>query len=73
MFSDNESLTKNVSRIEFNLNKKNSSIAYHLTRWAVVADETTVSFVKGTGNITDALNKLFSETARNDFFGDWIY
>ena len=73
MFSDNESLTKNVSRIESNLNKKNSSIAYHLTRWAVVADETTVSCVKGTRKITDAFTKLLSETARNDLFGDWIY
>ena len=32
VFNDNESLTKNASKVESTLNKEHSSVAYHLTR-----------------------------------------
>lgn len=73
VFSDNESLTKNVSRVESTLNKKHSSIAYHLTRWSVAVGETTIAWIKGTENIADGFTKLLPETTRNYLFGNWTY
>lgn len=73
VFSDNKSLTKNVLRVEATLNKKHSSIAYHLVRWAVPAGEVTVAWIKGTENKSDAFTKLLSENTRNYLFGNWTY
>lgn len=73
VFSDNEILTKNTSRVELTLNKNHSLIAYHLVIWSVAAGEVTVAWIKDTENISNAFTKILSETTRNYLFGNWTY
>eukprot|EP00980_Cylindrotheca_fusiformis_P017704 scaffold5560_cov98-Cylindrotheca_fusiformis.AAC.1 len=45
VFCDNEAVVKNCSKIESVLNKKHSSIAYHMSRWAVTAGVATIAWI----------------------------
>ena len=42
---DNESVVKNKSNVESSLNKNNSDIAYHFSRWNVTAGVCTIAWI----------------------------
>ena len=73
IFCDNQSVVNNFSRIESVLNKKHSSIAYHMIRWAVAAGEICVGWINGEFNIADAFTKRLSKVARQTLFWNWTY
>eukprot|EP00980_Cylindrotheca_fusiformis_P025121 scaffold13124_cov73-Cylindrotheca_fusiformis.AAC.1 len=45
VFCDNEAVVKNCSKIESVLNRKHSSIAYHMARWCVAARVATIAWI----------------------------
>eukprot|EP00980_Cylindrotheca_fusiformis_P001039 scaffold282_cov121-Cylindrotheca_fusiformis.AAC.1 len=73
VFCDNEAVVKNCSRIESVLNKKHSSIAYHMARWCVAAKVATVAWIDGKENFADAMTKRLSKVVRERLFGGWTY
>ena len=73
IFCDNDSVVKNCSSIESVLNKKHTSIAYHMARWAVAAGEICVGWIKSEYNLADALTKRLSKSRREALFWNWTY
>ena len=73
IFCDNESVVKNCSNIESVLNKKHTSIAYHMARWAVAAGEICVGWINGKFNLSDAMTKRLSKDRRHELFWNWTY
>ena len=73
IFCDNESVVKNCSRIESILHKKHSSIAYHMSRWAVTAGEVSVGWINSAFNLADAFTKRLSKQVRENLFWCWTY
>ena len=73
ILNDNMSAVGNSSKIESTLNKKHSSIAYHLVRWNVAADVIRVGWVNTEENIADPLTKRLPAHKRDRLFGDWTY
>ena len=55
------------------MNKKHSSIAYHIVRWNVAAGITRVMYVPTDHNLADAFTKRLSEQKRAHLFGNWTY
>ena len=73
VLNDNQSAVNNSSKLESTLNKKHSSIAYHLVRENVAAGVVKVGWVPTDSNIADPLTKRLTETKRSKLFGDWTY
>ena len=73
ILSDNLSVVGNSSKIESTLNKKHSSIAYHLVRWNVAAEVVRVGWIESESNLADALTKRLPCIKREKLFGDWTY
>ena len=73
IFCDNESVVKNCSSIDSVLNKKHTSIAYHMARWAVTAGEVCIGWINGVFNLADALTKRLPQHRRQDLFWNWTY
>ena len=73
IFYDNESVVKNCSKVELVLNKKCTSIAYHVARWAVTAREVVVGWVNTKYNLADALTKQLTRPKRESLFWNWMY
>ena len=70
---DNESVVNNSSKFESSLNKKHSSLAYHVTRWAVAAKTVLVGWIQSGQNLADAMTKRLSANKRDYLFGNWTY
>ena len=70
---DNQSVVNNSSKIESVLNKKHSSIAYHMVRWSVAAGIVRVGKVLGDYNLADAMTKRLGHVRREELFGCWTY
>ena len=70
---DNESVVKNCSRIESILHEKHSSIAYHMSRWAVTAGEVSVGWINSAFNLADSFTKRLSKQVRENLFWCWTY
>ena len=73
VLNDNKSVVDCSSKLESTLNKKHSSIAYHLVRWNVAASVIKIGWIEGISNIDDALTKILSAARRAMLFGDWTY
>ena len=73
ILNDNKSVVDSSSKIESTLNKKHSSIAYHLVRQAVAAGIVRVGWIEGISNIADALTKRLTKLRRDTLFGNWTY
>ena len=67
IFCDNESVVKNCSH------KKHSSIAYHMSRWAVTSGEVSVGWINSAFNLADAFTKRLSKQVRENLFWCWTY
>ena len=70
---DNESVVKNSSKLESTLNKKHSSVAYHLVRWNVAAGIIIVIWIPTNENLADAFTKRLTAERRIYLFGNWTY
>ena len=70
---DNESVVKNTSNVESSLNKNQSDIAYHFSRWNVAAGVCTIAWMPTGENIADAMTKILSKAVRDYLFGKWTY
>ena len=73
IFCDNQSVLNNCSKIESVLNKKHSSIAYHMARWAVAAGEICVGWINREYNLADAFTHRLSKACRERLFWNWTY
>ena len=73
IFCDNESVVKNSTNVDLQLNKKHSSVAYHFTRWCVAAGVIALSWIETAENQSDAFVKRLVEAKRNHLFGNWTY
>ena len=54
---DNLNVVKNSSKIEFELNKKHSSVAYHVVRWSVAASIIRIGQIDGNDKYAGALTQ----------------
>ena len=73
IFCDNKSVVNNCSKVESLLNKKHSSVAYHMARWAVAAGEVCIGWINGKYNLSDALTKRLTKERRQELFWNWTY
>lgn len=73
LFCNNKSVVKNSSFLASTLNKKHSSIAYHMVRWAVAEGVIMVGWVDTKWNLADAMTKRLMVEARNRLFGEWTF
>ena len=73
IFCDNQSVVKNCSKVESVLNKKHTSVAYHMARWSVAAGEISVGWIDGKYNLADAMTKRLSVERRQALFWNWTY
>ena len=73
IFCDNETVVKNSTNVDSQLNKKHSSVAYHFTRWCVAAGVAALSWIETAENLADAFTKRLAEAKRNYLFGNWTY
>ena len=73
MLNDNESAVNNSSKIESALNKKHSSISYHLVCQNVEAGVVNIGWILTADDIADALTKISTEAKRKTLFGDCNY
>jgi hypothetical protein len=73
VFCDNESVVKNLTKIESILNKKHSSVAYHYIRWAVAAGIISVAWIPTGENLSDVFTQCLSEAVRDYLFGNFTY
>ena len=73
ILNDNKSVVDSSSKLEHTLNKKHSSIAYHLVRWNVAAEVVRIGWIEGISNMADALTKRLTAARRSNLFGDWTY
>ena len=73
IFCDNESVVNNCTKMESVLNKKHSSLAYHMTRWAVAAGEISIGWINTAFNLADAFTKRLSKVRRQELFWGWTY
>ena len=69
----NESAVKNSSKIESILNKKHSSITYHIVCQNVEPRLAKIGCILKANNIADALTKIFKNEKRKTLFSDWTY
>ena len=60
LFCDNESVTKNVGRVESPIKKKHNSIAINKAREAIAAGIIRVAKVSGDDNVADLFTKLLA-------------
>ena len=67
MFEDNESV-KSSMNTESKLNKKQVSIAYHLTREFFAAGILDLYFIRSKENLADLLTKVLSYEIRKNIF-----
>ena len=70
VLNDNQSAVNNSSKLESTLNKKHSSIAYHLVRHNVAAGVVKIGWINTNDNIADPLTKRLTEAKRSKLFGD---
>ena len=70
---DNESVVRNSSKLESNLNKKHCALAYHSVRWAVAAGIISIGWVPTDYNIADAMPKRLTANKRESLFSTWTY
>ena len=70
---DNYSVVTNTSNVEYSLNKKRSSIAYHFSRWNMATGVCKIAWVSTGNNIAVAMTKRLSVTVRERLFGQWTY
>ncbi len=61
----------NSSKLESKIHKKYSSVAYHATRWAVVAGSIRVGKIHRDENLADAFTKRLSAIKSDYLFGNW--
>ena len=73
IFCDNQSVVKNCSNMDSVLNKKHTSIAYHMARWAVTAGEVCIGWIDGRYNLANAFTKRLSQAVRQNLFWNWTY
>ena len=73
ILNENKSVVDNSSKLEHTLNKKHSSIAYHLVRWSVAAEVVRNGRIEGISNMADALTKRLTAARRLNLFEDWTY
>ena len=73
VFCDNLSVVNNCSHIASVLNKKHTSIAYHMARWAVAAGEICVGWINREYNLADAFTHRLSKACRERLFWNWTY
>ena len=73
MLNYNESAVNNSSKIEYTLNKKHSSVSYHLVCHNVAARVVNIGLISTADNISDAFTRILAEAKRKHLFGDWNY
>ena len=73
MLNNNESAVNNSSKIESTLNKKHSSIAYHLVHHNVASRVVIIEWVSTSDNISDTLTNRLKESKKKHLFSDWTY
>ena len=66
-------VVKNTSNVESSLNKKQSAIAYHFSRWNVESVVYTIAWIPTRENIADAMTKRLAKAVRDYRFGNWTY
>ena len=64
---------KDTSNVESSLNKNQSAIAYHFSRWNVTAGVCTIAWIPTGENISDATTKRLAKAVRDYLFGNWNY
>ena len=70
---DNESVVRNSSKLESNLNRKHCALAYHSVRWAVAAGIIFIGWVPTDYNIADAMTKRLTANKMESLFSTWTY
>ena len=73
MLNDKESKVNNSSKIEFTLNKKHISIAYHLVHHHVEVGVVKIVWISTADDISEASTKKLTESKGKKLFGDWTY
>ena len=73
MLNDNKIAVNKISRIKYTLNKKHSSISYHLDIQNVAAGAVKIGSILTVDNIADVLTKRLTEPKRKILFCDWTY
>jgi len=73
VYSDNESLYKNVSIPESTLNKKHNSINYHICRESAAAGIMRVAKEDTETNLADALTKMLPYERKMELLGKLLY
>ncbi len=68
---DNDSMVNNSTKLESKLHKKHSSVAYHVTRWAVAARIIRVGKVCTGDNLANALTKRLTAVKGEYLFRNW--
>ena len=58
--NDNKRVVYSRPKLDFTLNKKHSSIAYHLVRWNIAESVVHIGWIGGMLNISYALTKILA-------------
>ena len=73
VLNDNNIVVGIISKLVSTLNKKNSSIAYHLVICNVAAGMVRIGWVEGISNISYALMNRIAAARRSRLLGDCTY
>ena len=71
--NDNKRVVDSSSKLESTLNKKHSSITYHLVRCNLAAGIVPIGWVEGISNIADALTMRLAAARRSILSRDCTY
>ena len=65
VLNDSKSDVDRILKLDYTLNKKYRSIAYHLVRWNVASSVILIVWIEGMSNIADALTKRLASARRS--------
>src|SRR5687768_5778573 len=73
IFSNNQSIVSNSTRVKLMLNKKHNLIAYHMLRWATAARIVQIGWISTKDNLADPMTKRLTPENQDYLFGNWTY
>ena len=73
VLNDNKGVVNGSLKLYSTLNKKHSSITYHIFIWNVAESVVQIGWIERISNIADALTKRLAASRRSKLFGDCTY
>ena len=73
VLNDNKGVVNGSLKLYSTLNKKHSSITYHIFIWNVAESVVQIGWIERISNIADALTKRLAAARRYKILGDWTY